>query len=233
VALALHLQSQLRDQARRTQSQAFARVRAVLHEISAATPAELLAQAPQAFRDACGFDRAVVSRVPGEAAQVVMMRAEVNAPLVVRGHVVAVVHAERAPDEPSMTRMDRDMAQLLADGLGRAYERAAIAERVADQRARLCQAFSSEQKDRDPIAVSFWAQGEIPVAIACVEVRRDEALSAREQEVLGLLAKGATNLQIAEQLVVSQSTVKWHVKRKLRAANRAEATYLHLRARAG
>ena len=43
-----------------------------------------------------------------------------------------------------------------------------------------------------------------------------------------MLATGATNGQIAAALVVSESTVKSHVKRilhKLPAANRAEAVY--------
>jgi DNA-binding NarL/FixJ family response regulator len=67
---------------------------------------------------------------------------------------------------------------------------------------------------------------------AHVEARRDEQLTAREREVLALVASGATNAQIAAQLVLSESTAAWHVKRilaKLGAANRAEAAYLHLR----
>jgi LuxR family maltose regulon positive regulatory protein len=53
-----------------------------------------------------------------------------------------------------------------------------------------------------------------------------EALSEREMEVLHLLAAGLSNRQIAEQLVVSISTVKSHVHHissKLGAANRTEA----------
>jgi len=44
--------------------------------------------------------------------------------------------------------------------------------------------------------------------------------------VLALVAIGATNQQIAEQLVVAESTVKTHVKhilRKLGVSNRAQA----------
>lgn len=53
-----------------------------------------------------------------------------------------------------------------------------------------------------------------------------EALSKREMEVLRLLAAGMTNAQIAEQLVVSVSTVKSHVHHicgKLGAENRTQA----------
>ena len=53
-----------------------------------------------------------------------------------------------------------------------------------------------------------------------------EALSAREREVLQLIANGATNEEIARRLVVSPNTVKSHVKNiygKLDAGNRTQA----------
>ena len=52
-------------------------------------------------------------------------------------------------------------------------------------------------------------------------------LSAREVEVLRLLAKGLTNAQIAEQLVISRLTVNAHVRSifsKLEVTSRAAAT---------
>jgi DNA-binding NarL/FixJ family response regulator len=59
----------------------------------------------------------------------------------------------------------------------------------------------------------------------------DEELTDREGEVLRLLAVGATNAQIADQLVVAECTVKTHVRhilRKLRAVNRAQAISRYL-----
>ena len=57
------------------------------------------------------------------------------------------------------------------------------------------------------------------------------ALTAREIDVLHLMADGASNAAIGEALVISQATVKSHVRhilRKLGAANRTEAVSLFL-----
>lgn len=56
-----------------------------------------------------------------------------------------------------------------------------------------------------------------------------DELSPREIEILRLLAAGASNRQIAEQLVLAEGTVKNHVSNilaKLHTRNRTEAAYL-------
>ena len=94
-----------------------------------------------------------------------------------------------------------------------------------------------------PPVTTLGAEGEIPpglempppvVALPSVtqidtqvsDVALVEPLTARERDVLGLLAFGYSNADIAETLVLSEGTVKTHVKRvlsKLDVHNRTEA----------
>ena len=57
-------------------------------------------------------------------------------------------------------------------------------------------------------------------------------LSDRERDVLALLAQGLRNREIAERLIISEPTVKTHVRHvleKLRIRNRAEAAAFAVR----
>lgn len=63
------------------------------------------------------------------------------------------------------------------------------------------------------------------------DLRRVATLTAREHEVLRLVGRGMTNREIAEALVVEESTAKCHVARvltKTGSRNRVEAAVLIL-----
>ena len=63
------------------------------------------------------------------------------------------------------------------------------------------------------------------VDLAAVKSRQ-HLLTARERDILGLIATGMTNPQIAAQLVIGAGTVKTHtlnIYRKLEVANRTQA----------
>lgn len=67
-----------------------------------------------------------------------------------------------------------------------------------------------------------------PVAVDAVQAQPvpDIALSAREQEILAHIARGASNKEIARALAIAETTVKIHVQhilRKLKLGSRVQA----------
>lgn len=70
------------------------------------------------------------------------------------------------------------------------------------------------------------------IALALAEHATDDALSAREIEVLRWVAAGSSNKIVASQLELSQHTVKGHLKSilsKLNASDRTHAVMIALR----
>ncbi len=89
----------------------------------------------------------------------------------------------------------------------------------------LCQAIRQVAAGRSVLSPDVTAQ----VMRAAARARQQPppvTLSEREQQVLSRLATGATTSEIATSLVISESTVKTHIRHileKLEATNRAEA----------
>ena len=84
-------------------------------------------------------------------------------------------------------------------------------------------------KEKETIVVR-----EVPVPTSGLFVRnetrqRELGITARELEILGLIAQGLSNREIAEKLFVSENTVKTHSSRlfdKLNAKRRTQAAQL-------
>jgi LuxR family transcriptional regulator, regulator of acetate metabolism len=160
--------------------------------------------------------------------------AYVVAPIVIGDRVAGFLHADDYASGRELTVADRAGIQIFAAMFGLLYERAAMDQRLRDQRQAVLTAITAvTQGDIGPDAARL-------VRAQARSVGHDRrgdvwqqpvqggALTSREREILRLLASGATNGQIASALVVSDNTVKSHIKRilrKLPAANRAEAVY--------
>jgi LuxR family transcriptional regulator, regulator of acetate metabolism len=167
----------------------------------------------------------------------------VAAPLMPTGRVIGLLHADY--EDAHVVPLDRDILWAFATGFGQVFERAVLLSRLRDQRVQIRNAMQSvvsvldeladaeiELASRDhPTALAVSGPSRLPSTTQANQL--EGLLTNRELEVLALMATGATNRRIAERLVITDGTVKSHVKRilrKLRAANRSEAIsqYLHL-----
>jgi DNA-binding CsgD family transcriptional regulator len=150
----------------------------------------------------------------------------VAAPVMPGGHVIAMLHVDRYMTGEAMTEEDADLLWTFAEGFGYAYERMRLLSRLRRHAAEL--AHSGGMPVMAPPVALPSLKGVEPRAAS---EAADSPLTAREREVISLVSSGATNQEIANALVISESTVKSHVKhilRKLGAANRAEAVSRHL-----
>jgi two-component system response regulator DesR len=107
---------------------------------------------------------------------------------------------------------------LLISGAGRMAPAAA--------RAAGASGFISKESDARQVVAAVKAVGLGMTRFAPKTDQPEPMLSGREREVLGLIAAGSTNREIAEKLYLSPHTVKEHTSalyRKLHVRNRAEA----------
>ena len=179
-------------------------------------------------------------------AEVYETHSYVAAPILPEGRVIGFVHADHRLKPRRVDEFDRDALWAFAEGLGFAIERARLTERLRAQGEELQQLLRRAQTvvgdylDAEVEIVSSGGDGNAATRTAQALLAGAEAeneveavLSRREREVLVLLAKGASNAQIAAQLVIADETAKTHVKRilrKLGVTNRVEAATMWLRA---
>ena len=107
-------------------------------------------------------------------------------------------------------------------------ELAEVIERVAQGEQPIQQAFTTRQKVAMQVLHKFQ---ELSSRIEN-ETEEDSPLTTRETEILGYIAKGFLNKQIATELGISEQTIKNHVTsilRKLNAGARTEAVVLAIK----
>jgi LuxR family transcriptional regulator, regulator of acetate metabolism len=183
-------------------------------------------------KDAVG-DAHALAPLPGT-------RSYVAAPVICEAQAVALAHADHGPHGPAVTELERRALWAFAEGLGYAMERCVLEERFRRHSDRVLGLVRSTEASVEEL---IRPAGALPLAVQLIprdqvasmpERDRLEMLTRREREVLAMLAEGETNARIAKRLVVSEDTVKTHVKhilRKLAVHNRSQAVsrYFHLR----
>jgi LuxR family transcriptional regulator, regulator of acetate metabolism len=161
-------------------------------------------------------------------------------PVVLEGRVIGFLHGDRVMSGTPLTEADRDGLARFARAFADIFERAVLRRRLRVQRQELRQVASwadARTSELSDGAIDLAVERDAPAGDAPVGTRSGDAalrdlLTRRELDVLEHMVRGETNADIARALVVSEGTVKFHVKnilRKLNAGNRAEATSRYLR----
>jgi DNA-binding CsgD family transcriptional regulator len=157
------------------------------------------------------------------------------APVIAKSRVVALLHVCRR-GEDGVSDADIDVLDAFASAYSLLHERMLNTERVHQQRTSIARAAARLTEEADRIAaaaISFDVEDDTRVEPPTIAA--DSALAAtlsdRERQVFERLVLGASNAEIADELVITVETVKTHVKRILRkigAINRSEAIALYM-----
>lgn len=157
------------------------------------------------------------------------------APVIAKSRVVALLHVGRRGADGISTG-DIDVLDAFASAYSLLHERMLNTERVQQQRTSIARAAARLTEEADRIAaaaISFDVEDDTRVEPPTIAA--DSALAAtlsdRERQVFERLVLGASNAEIADELVITVETVKTHVKRILRkigAINRSEAIALYM-----
>jgi DNA-binding CsgD family transcriptional regulator len=182
-------------------------------------------------------------RVHQRLAAVSMARSYVAAPIMPEGRVIGFLHADCYMQRRHVDEFCRDVLWMFAQGVGYAFQRTVLWERLHTLRGRVGRLTLDITRVMDELVDAEVEVARIDgehVAVARHTAASfvadhspvDSRLTRREIDVLRLMGSGETNAGIAARLIISEGTVKSHVKhslRKLGAANRAEAVCRYLR----
>lgn len=156
----------------------------------------------------------------------------IAAPITIRGRAIGMLHADRPGPRGTVSMDHLDQLETFAECLSVAFESAVLEEKAAQQRTEVNNLCGNVDG-----LLSGSAQSAIRTAIDGHDDpchRRDETaaatLTTREREIMAHVATGATNGQIARSLVISEGTVKSHLKRiakKLNTPSRAAAVAVY------
>ncbi len=179
--------------------------------------------------------RASRSRAARRLSDVLGWESYAVAAVVVQGSTVGLLHADAGPagSRRPLDALDAEVVSRYAEGLAGVFERAVLREMVQRHHHELRSAVGWMSARLGQLASDTV---EPPTPSDASEALSDGALTSRELDVLRLLARGQTNLEIAHALMVREGTVKYHVKnllRKLGATSRADAVSRYARSGPG
>lgn len=196
-------------------------------------------RAPVLVRDAQN-DR----RTNAAIGQASLSRSYVAAPIMPDGRIIGLLHADCYVSRRHVDDEDLAVLWMFAEAFGYAFQRTALSERLRAARneiQRMVRGIATAADDLctartelgrpQPQADGVTAPPPIAASLAA-NSSIESLLSRREIEVVALMSQGKSNGAIATHLVISEGTVKTHVKhilRKLKASNRAEAVFRYMR----
>jgi LuxR family transcriptional regulator, regulator of acetate metabolism len=173
--------------------------------------------------------RAPRSRANRRLAEVLGWEGYVVTALVVQSNAVGLLHADATAGGRLPDALDAEVATRYAEGLAGVFERAVLREMLQLHHHELRSGVEWMGARLGQLATGA---GDVSAASDLGDSGSTDALTARELDVLRLLARGQTNLEIARELVVREGTVKYHVKnilRKMGATSRADAVSRYAR----
>jgi DNA-binding CsgD family transcriptional regulator len=171
-------------------------------------------------------------RAPAALNAVLGWEAYLVAAIVVEGETIGLLHAERSRSDRRVDALDLELVAQFAAGLGDAFDRAVLRETLERHRSELQSAVNWLSDRLGRLSADARFAGTVANGSG-VGPETIDALTPRELEVLGLMARGQTNAAIASALLVREGTIKYHVKnilRKLGARSRADAVARYARA---
>jgi LuxR family transcriptional regulator, regulator of acetate metabolism len=174
------------------------------------------------------------ARTPAPLSRLLGWSSYAVATLYTGSETIGLLHADAALRGRALDALDAEVVAKYAEGLSGVFERAVLRHTLELHRAELGSAVHWLGARLSRLEDAAGVGG--PRSIAGAEAELVDALTARELEVLRLLARGNTNLAIATALVIREGTVKYHVKnilRKLGATSRADAVSRFARAGGG
>ena len=163
----------------------------------------------------------------------------VAAPIICQEQAVGLLYADPGAMGEPLTELDRDTLAVFAEGFGHALERCMLSARLHAHADRVLALLRSTEASVSELGNYEVALGSHAVRVLAEKPQNSHGLhgllTRRELEVVAMLAEGETNARIAQRLVVSEDTVKSHVKhilRKLGVHNRSQAVSCYFQAQA-